>query len=85
MEGDSPTLNQFRWTIKEICKCHHQNYLNTKTVINYTNKSSCLEEKCKLTLEKNNDSIETCIEFKNDSKVTRNNETESVEKTTSWE
>ena len=37
---------------KEIRKCHHQKYLNTKTIINNINKSSCLEQKCELIIEK---------------------------------
>ena len=36
-------------------------------------------------MEKNNDNIETCTEYKIDSKITRNEETESVEKTISRE
>ena len=36
-------------------------------------------------MEKNNDNIETCTEYKIDSKITRNEETESVGKTISCE
>ena len=36
-------------------------------------------------MEKNNDNIETCTEYKIDSKITRNKETESVEKAISRE
>ena len=71
--------------LKEIRKCHHPNYLNTKTIINNIDKSSCVEEKCELIIEKNNDNIETCIESEIDSKVTRNEGTESVGKTISCE
>ena len=64
--------------LKEIPKCHHQKYLITKPIIININKSSCLEQKCELVIEKNNDNIETFIEYKIDSKVARNEETESV-------
>ena len=40
-----------------------------------------LPKKYKLILEKDNDNIEICIEYKIDSKVPRNEETESVGKT----
>ena len=36
-------------------------------------------------MEKNNDNIETCIEYKINSKIARNEETESVGKTNSRE
>ena len=63
---------------KKICKCHYQKYLNTKPIINNINK-------CELIIEKNNGNIETCIEYKIDSKVARNEETESVGKKSSRE
>ena len=67
--------------LKEICKCHHQRYLNTKLIINNINESNFLEQKCELIIEKNNDNIETCIEYKINNEITRNEETESVGKT----
>ena len=65
---------------KEIRKCHHQKYLNTKTIINNINKSSCLEQKCELIIEKNNDNIETYIESKIDSEVAENKKKNLLEK-----
>ena len=53
-------------------------YLITKPVIININKSNCLEQKCELVIEKNNDNVETFIEYKIDSKVARNEETESA-------
>ena len=70
--------------LKEIRKCYHQKYLNTKPIINNINKINCWEQNCELIIEKNNDNIETCIEYKIDSKVARNEEIESVGKTNSW-
>ena len=67
--------------LKEIGKCHHQRYLNTKLIINNINESNFLEQKCELIIEKNNDNIETCIEYKINNEITRNGETESVGKT----
>ena len=77
-EGDDQLKKKLDEQLKEIRKCHHQKYLNTKPIINNINKSSCLEQKCELIIEKNNDHIETFIEYKIDSKVARNEETESV-------
>ena len=57
--------------------------LNTEPILNNINKSSCLEQKCELITEKNSDNIEAFIEYKIDSKVPRNEETESVGKTNS--
>ena len=80
---------ELRWTIyitkldeqlKEIPKCHHQKYLNTKPIINNINKSDCLEQKCGLIIKKNYENIETFIDYKIDSKIARNKETESVRK-----
>ena len=82
-EGDDLLKTKLDEQLKEIRKCHHQKYLNTKPIINNINKSSCLEQKCELIIEKNNDHIETFIEYKIDSKVARNEETESVGKTNS--
>ena len=42
---------------------------NTKLIIININKSNCLEQKCELIIEKNNGNIETCIEYKIDSKI----------------
>ena len=64
---------------------HRQKYVNTKPIINNINKSNYLEQKCKLIIEKDHDNIETLIEYKIDSKVARNEQTESVEKTNSLE
>ena len=58
--------------------CDQGDDLITKPIINNINK-------CELIIEKNNDNIETCIEYKIDSKVPRNEETESVRKKTSRE
>ena len=44
-----------------------------------------MEQKCKLIIGKNNDNIESFIEFKIDSKIARNEEIESVGKTNSRE
>ena len=82
-EGDDLLKTKLDEQLKEIRKCHHQKYLNTKPIINNINKSSCLEQKCELIIEKNNDHIETFIEYKIDSKVARNEETESVGETNS--
>ena len=71
--------------LKEIHKFHHQKYVNTKPIINNVNKSNYLEQKCKLIIEKDHDNIETLIEYKIDSKVARNEQTESVGKTNSLE
>ena len=84
-EGDDQLKNKLDEQLKEIRKCHHQKYLNTKPIINNINKSNCLEQKCELIMEKNNDNIETCTEYKIDSKIARNEETESVGKTNSCE
>ena len=54
--------------------------VSTKPIINNINKSNCLKQKCELIIEKNDDNFETCIEYKIDSKVVRNEETESVGK-----
>ena len=82
-EGDDLLKTKLDEELQEIRKCHHQKYLNTKPIINDINKSSCLEQKCELIIEKNNDNIETFIEYKIDSKVARNEETESVGETNS--
>ena len=66
--------------MKKICKCHHQKYLDTKSIINNINKSNCLEQKCKLIIEKNNDNIETFIEYKIDGKVARIKKQNPLEK-----
>ena len=71
--------------LKEIRKRYHQKYLNTKPIINKINNSNCGEQNCELIIEKNNDNIETCIEYKIDSKIARNEETESVGKRNSRE
>ena len=55
--------------LKEIRKCLQEKYLNTKLIIININKSNCLEQKCELIIEKNNGNIETCIEYKIDSKI----------------
>ena len=62
---------------KKIHKCHHQKYLNTKPI----NRNNCLDQKCTLIIEKDNDNIEICIAYIIYSKVGRNEETESVRKT----
>ena len=49
-EGDD--LLKLDEPLKEICKCHHQKYFNTKPIINYINRSNCLEQKCGLIMEK---------------------------------
>ena len=56
---------------------------NTKPILNNINKSNCLEQKWELITEKNSDNIEAFIKYKIDSKVARNEETESVGKTNS--
>ena len=84
-EGDEQLKKKLDEQLKEIRKCHHQRYLNTKPIINNIIKSNCLEQKCELIMEKNNDNIESCTEYKIDSKITSNEETESVEKTISRE
>ena len=84
-EGDDQLKKKLDEQLKEIHKCHHQKYLNTKPIINNIIKSNCLEQKCELIMEKNNGNIETCTEYKIDSKITRNEETESGEKTVSHE
>ena len=45
-------INKLDEQLKEIRKCHHQKYLNTKPIINNINKNSCLEQKCELVKEK---------------------------------
>ena len=77
-EGDDQLQTKLDEQLKEICKCNHQKYLNAKPITNNINRSSCFEQKCELVTEKNNDNIETFIEYKIDSKVTRNEETEYV-------
>ena len=84
-EGDDQLKKKLVEQLKEIRKCHHQRYLNRKPINNNIIKSNCLEQKCELIMEKNNDNIETCTEYKIDSKITSNEETESVEKTISRE
>ena len=84
-EGDDQLKKKLDEQLKEIRKCHHQKYLTTKPIINNIIKSNCLEQKCELIVEKSNYNIETCTEYKIDSKITRNEETESVEKTISHE
>ena len=81
-EGDDQLKTNLDGQLKTIQKYHRQKYLNTKSIINNINKRSCLEEKWELIIETNNDNIETCTEYKIDSKVARNEETESVGKTT---
>ena len=71
-KGDDLFKTDLDEQLKEIRKCHHQKYINTKSIINSINKSSCLEQKYELIIEKNNDSIATFIESKIDFKVTRN-------------
>ena len=78
-------INKLDEQLKEIRKCHHQKYLNTKPIINNINKNSCLEQKCELVKEKNNGNIETFIEYKIDSKVARSEEAESAGETNSRE
>ena len=58
-EGDDLLKIKLDEQLKEIRKCHHQKYLNTKPIINNINESHCLEQKCELIIEKNNDYIET--------------------------
>ena len=84
-EGDGLLKINLNEQLKEIRKCHHQKYLNTKLTINNINKSNWSEKKCKLIIEKDNDNIETFIEYKIDIKVARNKETESVGKANSHE
>ena len=59
-ESDHLLKTKLDEQLKEICKCHYQKYLNTKPIISDINKNNCLEQKCKLVIEKNNDNIETC-------------------------
>ena len=73
VEDDDLLKTKLDEQLKQICKCHHQKYLNTKQIINNINKSNCIEEKSELIREKNNDNIETCIESKINSKVERQN------------
>ena len=84
-EGDDQLKTKLDDQLKENHKCHHQKYLNTKPIINNINKSNCLEQKCELIMGKNNENIETYIEYKIDSKIGRNEETESVGKKISRE
>ena len=84
-EGDDQLKKELDEQLKKIPKCHHQKYLNTKPITNNIIKSNCLQQKRELIMEKNNDNIETCTEHKIDSKITSNEETESVEKTLSRE
>ena len=42
-EGDDLLKTKLDEQLKEIRKCHHQKYLNTKPIINNINKSNCLE------------------------------------------
>ena len=77
-EGNDQLITKLDEQLKEIRKCLHQKYLNTKLITNNINRSSCFEQKSELVTEKNNDNIETFIEYKIDSKVTRNEETEYV-------
>ena len=51
-EGDDLLKTKLDEQLKEIRKCHHQKYLNTKPIINNINKSNCLEQKCELIIEK---------------------------------
>ena len=81
-EGDDLLKTKLDEQLKEICKCHHQKYLNTKPIINNVNKSKYLEQKRELIIEKYNDNVETYIESIIESKVARNEETKSVGKTT---
>ena len=81
-EGDDQLKTNLDEQLKTIRKCHHQKYLNTKSIIKNINKRSCLEGKWELIIETNNDNIETCTEYKIDSKVARNEEAEFVGKTT---
>ena len=84
-EGDDLLKISLNEQLKEIRKCHNQKYLDTKPIINNINKSNWLEQKCELIIEKDNDNIETFIEYKIDIKVARNKETESVGKANSHE
>ena len=84
-EGDDLFKTKLDEQLKDIRKCHHQKYLNTKPINNNINKSNCLEQKCEIIIEKNNDNVEICNESKIYSKAARNEETESVGKTTSYE
>ena len=77
-EDDDQLKTKLDEQLKEIGKCHHQKYLNTKPLVNNINRSNCLEQKCKLFMEKNNYNIETFTEYKTDSKIARSEETESV-------
>ena len=65
-EGDDLLKTELDEQLKEIHKCYHQKYLNTKPNINNINESNCLKQKCKLIIEKNNDNIEIWIEYKID-------------------
>ena len=84
-EGDDILKTKLDEQLKEIRKCHHQKYVNTKPIINNIIKVIVEKINYELIIEKNNDNIETCIEYKIDSKFTRNEETESVGKTNSRE
>ena len=84
-KGDDLLKTKLDEQLKKIHKFHHQKYVNTKPIINNVNKSNYLEQKCKLIIEKDHDNIETLIEYKIDSKVARNEQTESVGKTNSLE
>ena len=42
-EGDDILKTKLDEQLKEMCKCHHQECLNTKLIINNINKSNCLE------------------------------------------
>ena len=51
-EGDDLLKTKPDEQLKEIGKCHHQKYLDTKPIINNINKSNCLEQKCELIIGK---------------------------------
>ena len=51
-EGDDLLKTKPDAQLKEIGKCHHQKYLDTKPIINNINKSNCLEQKCELIIGK---------------------------------
>ena len=53
-KGDDLFKTDLDEQLKEIRKCHHQKYINTKPIINSINKSSCLEQKYELIIGINN-------------------------------
>ena len=46
LEGDDILKTKLDEQLKEILKCYHQKYLNTKPIINNINKNNCLEQNC---------------------------------------